>query len=85
MRRKHGRHGSRMDSMSERIREGAKVIASDGVVVGIVEALDGDRIRLAVSEAGGQRFLPLAWIEEVGDDAIHLSVSGTGTMTSGRP
>lgn len=74
-----------MDKMSERIREGAKVIASDGVMVGIVEALEGDRIRLAAREAGGERFLPLAWVEEVGEEAIRLSVSGTGTMKAPRP
>lgn len=64
--------------MSERIREGAKVVASDGEEIGVVEALDGDRIRLVRAVDGQPRLLPLSCVEDIDAEGVRLQVSGAG-------
>ena len=61
--------------MSERIREHMAVIASDGVQVGVVDGLEGDRIKLTRNAQGRHRYLPLTCVQEIEDEQVMLSIS----------
>ena len=57
------------------VREHMQVFASDGQRVGVVEAVEGGRIKLTKygSASGGeQHYIPLAWVAAV-DWAVHLN------------
>lgn len=56
------------------IRNGMQVIGSDGGMVGTVDSLEGERIRLqrAAPAGGGEHhYIPAAWVTRV-DDHVHL-------------
>jgi hypothetical protein len=65
------------------IREHAEVIGADGVHVGTVDKVEGDRIKLTKRDAGEggheghHHFLPLSLVAEVeAGDVVRLSASG---------
>lgn len=66
---------------ASRIREHAEVIGADGVHVGTVDKVEGDRIKLTRRDSGeGQHeghhhFLPLALVADVEDGAVRLSAT----------
>ena len=58
------------------IREHMKVVSSDGQHVGIVDHVEGDRIKLTKSDpaAGGQhRYVGLSDVDQVKDGKVCLS------------
>lgn len=57
------------------IKDHAEVVASCGTHVGVVDHLDGLRIKLAKSDpaAGGQHhFIPLEWVDKVDGNKVIL-------------
>ncbi len=69
-------------SIAAQIKSHAEVIGADGVHVGTVDGVEGDRIKLARdgngAEAGeaGHRFIPLNLVAEVEGDRVRLSANG---------
>lgn len=66
------------------IREHMEVVGSDGQHIGVVDRVEGDRIKLTKSDpaAGGEhRYIGLDQVEIV-DDAVHLSISGEKVASS---
>lgn len=66
------------------IREHMEVVGSDGQHIGVVDRVEGDRIKLTKSDpaAGGEhRYIGLDQVETV-DDAVHLSISGEKVASS---
>jgi hypothetical protein len=60
------------------VREHMPVIASCGKRVGTVDRVEGDSIKLtrsAPAAHGEHRYVPLAWVESVGDN-VRLNRSG---------
>ena len=61
------------------IKEHARIIGADGVPVGTVDRIEGDRIKLtrADSGEGGHKghhhFIPLSLVAEVEGDVVRLS------------
>ena len=57
------------------IREHMKVVGSDRLVVGTVDHVEGDRIKLAKNDpqAGGKHhYIPTDWVERVEGDEVCL-------------
>lgn len=57
------------------IKDHTQVVASCGTHVGIVDHVDGVRIKLAKSdpESNGQHhYIPLSWVEKVDDNKVVL-------------
>jgi outer membrane protein OmpA-like peptidoglycan-associated protein len=85
---------------SHDIRDDMQVIGSDGGMVGRVDGVDGDRIKLKRSPPGEgpHHFVPIAWVARV-DEHVHLDrdaalvrdtwiaegAGGTGTGTGTAP
>ena len=69
-----------------RIAEGMEVIGADGVHLGTVDRIEGDRIKLvrADSGAGGHEghhhFLPIGLVAEVEGDQVRLSASAGNAL-----
>lgn len=61
------------------IREHMKVVGADGVPVGTVDHVEGDRIKLTRKDSGQgahkghHHFLPIALVAEVEGDKVYLS------------
>ncbi|HED3880913.1 TPA: DUF2171 domain-containing protein [Enterobacter hormaechei subsp. hoffmannii] len=58
------------------IKDHTQVVASCGTHVGVVDHLDGERIKLAKSdpESGGKHhFIPLGWVDKVEDNKVVLT------------
>ena len=58
------------------IKDHTQVVASCGTHVGVVDHLDGDRIKLAKSdpESGGvHHYSPLTWVDKVDDNKVVLN------------
>lgn len=58
------------------IKDHAQVVASCGSHVGVVDHLDGERIKLAKSdpESGGKHhYIPLEWVAKVDDNKVVLT------------
>ena len=70
------------------IKEHAEVIGADGVHVGTVDHVDGDRIKLTKNDSpateDGQgakhHYLPLGLIAEVEGDTVRLSATGQNAV-----
>ncbi|WP_394647636.1 DUF2171 domain-containing protein [uncultured Sphingomonas sp.] len=68
---------------ASQIKEHAEVIGADGVHVGTVDHVDGDRIKLTKNDSpsteDGQgakhHYIPLGLVAEVEGDAVRLSAS----------
>ncbi len=68
------------------IREHMEVIGADGVHLGTVDSIEGDRIKLTKrdassgfadeSHAGHHHYLPLGLVAEVEGDKVRLSANG---------
>ena len=76
--------------MHENIREHMKVIGADGVHVGTVDKVEGQRIKLAKKDSGGAGFggghedhhhyIPLGLVAAVGE-VVRLSANGDVAVT----
>lgn len=65
---------------ADEIEEHMRVVGCDGEPIGTVDAIEGERIRLAWSDWGGDgdgtyRFLPLELVAAVEGDMVRLSTS----------
>ena len=64
-----------------RIREHAEVIGADGVKVGTVDRVEGDRIKLTRNDSGEghhrghHHFVPLALVAEIEGGKVRLSAN----------
>ena len=63
------------------IREHMEVIGADGVHIGIVDHLDGDRIKLTREDSGQahqdhHHYIPKGLVAEVEGDKVRLSANG---------
>ena len=77
--------GLHMDS--SRIREHMKVIGADGVEVGTVDGVEGDRIKLTRassgegSHRGHHHFISLGLVAGIEGDRVRLSANGDVAVT----
>ena len=63
------------------IREHMEVIGADGVRIGTVDKIEGDRIKLTRHDSGmahqdHHHYLPKGLVAEVEDDIVRLSANG---------
>jgi hypothetical protein len=65
------------------IKEHAKVIGADGVHVGTVDHVQGDRIKLtkADSSDGRHHFISLGLVAEIEDGVVRLSANSDVAVT----
>ncbi|WP_320203146.1 DUF2171 domain-containing protein [Agrobacterium rosae] len=69
------------------IKEHAEVIGADGVHIGTVDAVEGDRIKLTKKDSGEgshrghHHFIPLSLVAEVEGDTIRLSANADVAVT----
>ena len=73
------------------IREHMEVIGADGVHVGTVDHVDGDRIKLTKADSGAgfeggsheghHHFIPLGLVAEVEGDQVRLSANADVAVT----
>jgi hypothetical protein len=67
--------------MTGQIKEHAEVIGADGVKVGTVDRIEGDRIKLTKDDAGEGRheghhhYVPLGLVVEVEGEEVRLSAN----------
>ena len=68
--------------MLDRIKEHMEVIGADGVHVGTVDRVEGDRIKLTKKDSGEGRheghhhFIPGGLVAEIEGDKVRLSANG---------
>ena len=61
---------------TSQIREHMEVIGADGGHIGIVDKIEGERIKLTKTDrgSGGQHhFVPVSLVEEIDADAVRMS------------
>ena len=69
------------------IKEHSEVIGADGVHVGTVDGIEGDRIKLTKADSGEghhkghHHFIPLSLVAEVEDGKVRLSANGDVAVT----
>ena len=69
------------------IREHMEVIGADGVHVGTVDHVDGDRIKLTKADSGmgshegHHHYISLGLVAEVEGDKVRLSATGANAVT----
>ena len=69
------------------IREGMQVIGADGVHVGNVDRIEGDRIRLSKldgrlgSHEGHHHYIPMTLVAELSADTLRLSANANVAVT----
>jgi len=69
------------------IKEHMEVIGADGVHVGTVDKVDGDRIKLTKKDSGQgshqghHHYLPVGLVADVEGDKVRLSATGANAMT----
>ena len=72
---------------SSRIREHMEVIGADGVHVGTVDKVEGDRIKLTKADSGmgshkgHHHYVPASLIAEVEGDRVRLSANADVAVT----
>jgi hypothetical protein len=81
--------------MKDKIRENMEVIGADGVHVGTVDRVDGDRIKLKKSDSFGKHeghhhYIETGFVAGVEDNKVRLSANADIAVTleeepSGRP
>lgn len=81
--------------MSDAIKEGMEVIGADGVHVGRVDRVEGDRIKLAKSDSFGEHadhhhYISVGLVAGVEGEKVRLSADAAVALTfeeeeSGRP
>ena len=71
----------------EDIREHMEVISADGVHVGTVDHIDGDRIKLTKADSGGgsheghHHYISRGLVAEIEGDKVRLSANGDVAVT----
>ena len=71
----------------EDIREHMEVIGADGVHVGTVDHIDGDRIKLTKADSGGgsheghHHYISRGLVAEIEGDKVRLSANGDVAIT----
>jgi len=77
---------NRMVDFNE-IKEHADVIGADGVHVGTVDHLDGDRIKLTKRDSGDQRhhYISVGLVAGVEDGTVRLSANADVAVTFEEP
>ena len=67
---------------ASQIMEHAEVIGADGVHVGTVDHVQGDRIKLAktTSSDGQHHYVPIAWVDHI-DQHVHLKKTAAEVKT----
>jgi hypothetical protein len=80
--------GNSMEAkMAGKIREHMEIIGADGVHVGTVDRVDGDRIKLMKKDSGEgshrghHHTIPMALVAEVEDDKVRLSANADVAVT----
>lgn len=65
------------------IKEHADVIGADGVHVGTVDHVQGDRIKLTKKDSGDQRhhFISMGLVADIEDGTVRLSANADVAMT----
>ena len=65
------------------IKEHAEVIGADGVHVGTVDHVQGDRIKLTKRDSSDERhhFIPASLVAEVEDGTVRLSANADVAVT----
>jgi hypothetical protein len=63
------------------IREHARIIGADGVHIGTVDRVEGDRIKMTKKDSGvahqdHHHYIPLGLVAEVEGDTVRLSANG---------
>lgn len=72
---------------TESIREHMEVIGADGVHVGTVDGVEGQRIKLTKKDSGEgshrghHHYIPLSLVAEVEGDKVRLSANGAVAIT----
>ena len=72
---------------SSKIREHMEVIGADGVHVGTVDHIDGDRIKLTKKDSGEGRheghhhYISLGLVADIEGDKVRLSANGDVAVT----
>jgi hypothetical protein len=75
-----------MDDLSQ-IKEHAEIIGADGVHIGHVDRVEGDRIKMTKPDSGEgsheshHHFLPLSLVAEVEDGKVRLSANADVAVT----
>lgn len=70
-----------------KIREHMEVIGADGVHVGTVDKVEGDRIKLTKKDSGQgshmghHHFIPITLVAEVEQERVRLSANGDVAIT----
>ena len=76
----------------DQIREGMEVIGADGVHLGTVDKVDGDRIKLTKADSGAQmeaaegshaghhHYIPLGLVAAVEGNQVRLSATGANAV-----
>jgi hypothetical protein len=71
---------------ASRIKEHMEVIGADGVHLGTVDKVEGDRIKLTKADSGEgsheghHHFIPLGLVAEVEGDKLRLSATGANAV-----
>jgi len=71
---------------TDRIKEHMEVIGADGVHIGTVDHVDGDRIKLTKKDSGQgsheghHHYLPLGLVAAVEGDQVRLSANGDAAL-----
>ena len=80
-------------SHHDNIREHMDIIGADGVHVGTVDGIEGDRIKLTKKDSGAQiegaegahaghhHYLPVGLVAEVEGDTVRLSANAANALT----
>lgn len=72
---------------ASKIKEHAEVIGADGVHVGTVDGVEGDRIKLTKKDSGEgsheghHHYISLSLVAEVEGDKVRLSANGDVAVT----
>jgi hypothetical protein len=80
-------HGRRHMADINAVREHMKVIGADGVHIGTVDRLDGNRIKLTKQDSGQgsheghHHYIPTALIAEIEGDTVRLSANANVAVT----
>ena len=73
--------------MADKVREHMEVIGADGVHVGTVDRVEGDRIKLTKKDSGvgshrgHHHTIPMALVAEVEGNKVRLSANGDVAVT----
>jgi hypothetical protein len=69
-------------ALTRDIKEHMEVIGADGVRIGAVDKIEGDRIKLTRKDnpSGKHRYLPLSLVADVEGDRVRLSTTGANSF-----